>query len=148
MTLDHEKGKRVEGTARVITFPPGAVPGLDELLSRWEDVRGPVERATEATSYFAFAHERRAVFPSTQIDAWLKLVLDHLGESPPAGETWSGHSLRKGAASGAGAVDVALFRICFMGGWSIKSRAVHDYIDATCPDTPAARRFFGWLTRR
>ena len=43
---------------------------------------------------------------------------------------------------------VALFRICYIGGWSIKSRAVHDYIDATCPDTPAARRFFGWLTRR
>ena len=26
----------------------------------------------------------------------------------PAGEAWSGHSLRKGAASGAGALDVAL----------------------------------------
>ena len=63
----------------------------------------------------------------------------------PAGEAWTGHSLRKGAASGAGAIDVALFRICFMGGWSIRSAAVHDYIDATCPDTPAARRFFGWL---
>jgi hypothetical protein len=35
-----------------------------------------------------------------------------------------------------------------MGGWSIRSAAVHDYIDATCPDTPAARRFFGWLSRR
>ena len=70
------------------------------------------------------------------------------GLAAPAGETWSGHSLRKGAASGAGAIDVALFRICYMGGWSIRSAAVHDYIDATCPDTPAARRFFGWLSRR
>ena len=37
-----------------------------------------------------------------------------------------------------------------VGAWTAgsKSRAVHDYIDATCPDTPAARRFFGWLTRR
>ena len=75
-------------------------------------------------------------------------ILGHLGESAPAGEAWSGHSLRKGAASGAGAIDVALFRICYMGGWSIRSAAVHDYIDATCPDTPAARRFFGWLARR
>ena len=148
VTLDHEKGKRVEGTARVITFPPGAVPGLERLLAMWEELRGALERAPVASSYFAFAHERRVVLPSTQIDTWLTLILDHLGERPPAGETWSGHSLRKGAASGAGAIDVALFRICYIGGWSIKSRAVHDYIDATCPDTPAARRFFGWLTRR
>ena len=54
----------------------------------------------------------------------------------------------EGAAGGAAAVDVALFRICFMGGWSIRSAAVHDYIDATCPASPAALRFFGWLTRR
>ena len=46
------------------------------------------------------------------------------------------------------AIDVALFRICFIGGWSIRSAAVHDYIDATCPATPACRRFFGWLTRQ
>ena len=32
-----------------------------------------------------------------------------------------------------------------LGGWSVRGAAVHDYIDATCPDTPAARRFFGWL---
>ena len=106
-----------------------------------------MRRARDDVSYFSFAHERRA-FESTQVDAWLRLVLDHLGEQPPAGEVWSGHSLRKGAASGAAALDVPLFRICFIGGWSIKSRAVHDYIDATCPDTAAARRFFGWLARR
>ena len=96
------------------------------------------------------AHPPRApTFPSSldPIDSWLQLILGHLGERPPAGETWSGHSLRKGAASGSVAIDVALFRICFMGGWSIQSRAVYDYIDATCPSTPACRRFFGWLTR-
>jgi hypothetical protein len=147
-TLDHEKGKRVDGVARVITLPPGAVPGLEQLLALWEDVRGPMEQAVGTTSYFAFPHERAMVLRASQIDAWLQLILDHLGEHAPTGETWSGHSLRKGAASGAGAIDVVLFRICFLGGWSIKSKAVHDYIDATCPDTPAARRFFGWLTRR
>ena len=110
----------------------------------WEELRGEV---ADGAPYFAFAREC-ARFPPTQIDTWLDVILGHLGLSPPAGETWSGHSLRKGAASGAGALDVALFRICYMGGWSIKSCAVHDYIDATCPDTPAARRFFGWLARR
>ena len=85
--------------------------------------------------------------PSSWIDECLRLILGHLEERAPDGESWSGHSLRKGAASGAGAIDVALFRICYMGGWSIRSAAVHDYIDAMCPDTPAARRFFGWLLR-
>ena len=70
-----------------------------------------------------------------QIDAWLQLVLSHFGLAPPTGETWSGHSLRKGAASGAAALDVALLhRICYVGGsgWSVKRSAVFDYIDATC----------------
>ena len=39
----------------------------------------------------------------------------------------------------------ALHKICWCGGWSIKSKAVFDYIDPTCPRTPACRRFFGWL---
>ena len=142
ITLDHEKGKRVEGTARTLTFPPGAVPGLERLLERWEEVRGG---ARPSQCYFAFAHERRVQFPSTQIDKWLDCCLSHLGVVPPAGEAWSGHSLRKGAASGSAALDVALHRICYVGGWSIKSRAVFDYIDPTCPLTPACHRFFGWL---
>ena len=144
VTLDNEKGKRVDGVARTITFPPGAVPGLEELLSMWEALRG----ASSASCYFAFPHEQRSTWEPSAVDGWLGSILGHLGESPPEGETWSGHSLRKGAASGAGAIDVALFRICFMGGWSVRGGAVHDYIDATCPDTPAARRFFGWLLRQ
>ena len=150
VTLDQEKGKRVAGVARTITFPPGAVPGLEELLAKWERAFGLFDAFAvrdDYPSYFSLPHERVA-YGADQIDAWLELILGHLGEQAPAGETWSGHSLRKGAASGAGAIDVALFRICYMGGWSIRSAAVHDYIDATCPDTPAARRFFGWLSRR
>ena len=110
----------------------------------WEALRG----ASSASCYFAFPHEQRSTWEPSAVDGWLGSILGHLGESPPEGETWSGHSLRKGAASGAGAIDVALFRICFMGGWSVRGGAVHDYIDATCPDTPAARRFFGWLLRQ
>jgi len=58
---------------------------------------------------------------------------------------WSGHSLRKGAASAASAIGVSLDRVCFIGGWKIKAATVHDYIDPTCPATVAGRRFFGWL---
>jgi hypothetical protein len=91
VTLDHEKGKRVEGTAHTVTLPPGAVPGLDELLARWESLRGP--HCPSSSCYFAFRHER-ASFPSTQIDTWLEECLAQLAAAPPAGEKWTGHSLR------------------------------------------------------
>ena len=113
------------------------MPGLEELLATWEELRGP----TEAASYFAFAHERRTVFEASAIDGWLGLILGHLHETPPQGEAWTGHSLRKGAASGAGAIDVALFRICFMGGWSVRGGAVHDYIDASWEDRVCGEGF-------
>ena len=92
VTLDHEKGKRVDGVARTITFPPGTIPGLEALLAKWEALRG----ATTAQSYFAFAHERRAAFPSTQIDTWLQLILGHLGERPPAGDRLGGSASATG----------------------------------------------------
>ena len=144
VTLDREKGRRIAGVARTITFPPNAVEGLDALLEMWEDVRGEV---ASSQSYFAFPHERREQ-PSSQVDTWLRVILAHLGASPPAGESWTGHSLRKGAASGSSAVGAPLHVVCFMGGWSIKSRAVFDYIDPTCPASAAAHRFFGWLAPR
>ena len=97
--------------------------------------------------YYALPSER-AAFPSTQIDGWLRELLGHLDFALPAGELWSGHSLRKGAASGASATGVGLDRICWCGGWSILSRAVHDYIDPTCPTSLAARRFFAGLRDR
>ena len=95
-------------------------------------------------SYFALPGDPPR-FPAGAIDAWLRQILVHLQLEPPEGELWSGHSLRKGAASGAAALDVAIARICYVGGWSIKSKAVFDYIDHTCPLTSACRRFFGWL---
>ena len=144
VTLDHEKGKRVDGTARTITFPPGSIPGLEELLRRWESLRDADGKCSDGRCYFAFNSER-ARFPSTAIDTWLSECLAQLGAAPPAGEKWSGHSLRKCAASGAAACGVALHKICYVGGWSIKSKAVFDYIDPTCPKTPACLRSFGWL---
>lgn len=143
ITLEHEKGRARERYARVLTLPPDAVPGLEPLLNKWEGFRGV---ADSRRCYYALPGER-AAFPSTQIDGWLRELLGHLDFAPPAGELWSGHSLRKGAASGASATGVGLDRICWCGGWSILSRAVHDYIDPTCPTSLAARRFFGWLRR-
>ena len=133
VTLEHEKGKAANWDSRVFTFPPESISGFEALLQKWEqfrDVRGTRARAP-TDSYYLLPWESRKTFPSTQIDTWLKEILSHLGVAPPDGEQWSGHSLRKGAASGAAAIGAPLNRICWCGGWSQTSRAVHDYIDPT-----------------
>ena len=140
VTLGKEKTMHCKTVSRVLTLVVDRIPGLERLLRRWESVRGPTRRGV---SYYALPGETD--FPSTQVDAWFKDVLDHVGARSPAGETWSGHSLRIGAASAADAAGVSLRRICWMGGWSSQSSAVKDYIDPTCPDSAAGRRFFGWL---
>ena len=141
VTLAHAKGRGHKRRAQAITIPPGAIPGLEELLSAWESFRGSVP----ATHCYYRMPLDEGMPPSTAVDSWLGEVLDLLGASPPEGEKWTGHSLRKGAASGASAHGVALFRVCYMGDWASTSAAVHDYIDPTCPNSPACRRFFGWL---
>jgi len=152
VTLVREKGKGRRARSRRLVIPNGAIPGLDGLLAKWEQFRGSVG---DDDSYYALPSERlgsrvrgargRVQFAASQIDAWLQQVLRRLGVVPPAGEKWSGHSLRKGSASGAAAIGVGIDRICHMGGWSVHGKVVHDYIDPTCPATPAAYRFFGWL---
>lgn len=148
ITLDHEKGRAKRARSRLLTVPAASIAGLDELLAKWEAFRGEV-RVTD--SYYALPFEvlhartRSVTYASTQIDTWLQLVLKRFGVAAPPGEIWSGHSLRKGAASGAAAILVGLERVCHMGGWSVHSSVVKDYIDVTCPPTSACYRFFGWL---
>jgi len=148
ITLSHEKGKRSRARARLLTIPADSVRGLDQLLTKWETFRGVVR---PDDSYYVLPSEMRraglgvCAFASSQIDSWLTFILGHLGVTPPEGETWSGHSLRKGAASSSSAIGVSINRICFMGGWSIHGKTYTDYIDPTCPACRASYRFFGWL---
>lgn len=142
ITLAHEKGYATAARARTITLPAGAIKGLDDLLIKWESFRGPI---VQRACYYALPSDNRRTFPASAIDTWTAEALAHLDVQPPAGDLWSGHSLRKGAASGAAAIDVALHRICHMGGWRDQRGAVLSYIDPTCPSSDAARRFFGWL---
>ena len=80
-------------------------------------------------------------------DVWLREALAHLKARPPPGFKWTGHSLRKGAASAAAAVGVSLLVIAFFGVWSpTSSTLAHHYVDPTMTACPAAWFFFGWLT--
>ena len=101
VTLGKEKTRHCASVSRVLTLDMSRIPGLDALLRRWESVRGAVH---DGASYYTLPGQRN--FPAHQVDAWLRVVLDHLGAQAPAGETWSGHSLKIGAASAADALNV------------------------------------------
>jgi len=140
-----EKGKSHRASSRVIRIPRGALPDVERLLHRWEAFRG--SRPAES-SYFALPGELRTAqrrFRPAVLDDWMQLVLVHLGERAPLGQSWSSHSARKGAASSANAVGASLAKICHMGGWSVRSNVIFDYIDPTCPADAWCARLFGWL---
>jgi len=137
-----EKGRSLRALSRVVRIPPGALPDVERLLRKWLAFRGP---AAPAHSFYAFSWEHGRKFRAVVLDEWLQLVLHHLGEHAPLGQQWSSHSARKGAASSANAINVALAKICHMGGWSVRSDVVHTYIDPTCPADAACWRLFGWM---
>jgi hypothetical protein len=84
---------------------------------------------------------------ASTITAWLSLSFLTVGTSAPPGFKWTSHSLRKGAASAASCIGAPLPVIKYMGGWAKNSSLTEGkYIDPTMTPTPAAWRFFGWLT--
>ena len=82
--------------SRNVRLEVDLIPGLRALLDKWKRARGDVK---PDASFYAL-HGQRS-FPAKQVNAWFKLVLGHLEARPPAGEVWTGHSLRKGAATAA-----------------------------------------------
>ena len=79
---------------------------------------------------------------------WLQTAYKATGNNPPTGFSWTSHSLRKGAASAANAIKVALTDIRYAGGWSTNSTVLESkYIDFSMPASRAAYIFFGHLKR-
>jgi hypothetical protein len=75
---------------------------------------------------------------------WLRLVLDHLGSHLPLVSCVLGTAYTRGPP-------VAPLRSAFhwtqfyVDGWAVNGKAVHYYVEPTCPASAAARRFVGWL---
>ena len=144
--LRAEKGKKRHATRRVLTFPTAKLHGMVAVLRRWLSLHEYMGTSPSAPGSFWRLPSDPVVFASSSdvCTQWLLRACSWLNFSPPKGFKWTSHSLRKGAASAASALLVPLNTICFIGGWSIKSSVVHDYIDPTVAPTPAGRVFFGW----
>lgn len=148
--LRREKGRATDSIRRRLEIPRAAVPGLYDALVSW--------RATQASAYARAGHtlDDSVSFwrlptdtgawasSSATCDGWLQAACTALNAVPPAGEAWTSHSLRIGAASAANAIDVNLLKIKDWGGWRLASSAVMAYIRPTLA-CDAALRFFGWM---
>lgn len=136
--------------AEVFTAPRCGLAPVDlvALLAEFKQLRDSSFGDKTPVHMWALPGEDSVSFSSQHQTAWLQHALWLASHSPPPGYTWTGHSMRKGAASAASAVGVPLPKICHYGGWSVTSYVVvRDYIDPTYPVTPAALFFFSWLTQ-
>jgi len=143
LMLRQEKGKNRNKSRRLLTFPAQRLGDIIQMLERWKLLKQKLN-AGNSDSFWALPGDSGGS-ASSKMTGWIVNGFSVLGEAPPMGFSWSSHSLRKGAASAMNAIGVPLDTICSIGGWSIKSAAVHDYIDPTVRPSEGARFFFGWI---
>ena len=133
----------------LLQIPVASLPRLANLIATFSQGR---QQLAAAGSFHLPEHfwaldpvEQGEQWTAATLSDWLALSCALVNHSPPPGFTWTSHSLRKGAASAANAINVVLTKIRYMGGWAKDSNVVHDYIDPTMAPTPAALVFFGHL---
>ena len=119
---------------------------LCSLLERFSALRGAAPAASEQ-AFWALPEEDSSTWSGRTFNGWLQQVAAHCGAAPPEGGAWSGHSVRKGAATAAAAVGVPERTIAYMGTWAVHSTTLaRDYIDPSVGPSRAAWFFFGRLT--
>lgn len=151
--LRAEKGKARNAERRRLEIPREAIPGLYPALARWQQLQR--ESYANRTmpgdvSFWRLARvDDNTKWPRSGpvCSGWLAAACRVLDCAPPAGEAWTSHSLRIGAASAANALDVNLMKIKDWGGLALALGAVFSYIRPVLA-CDAARRFFGWMLAR
>lgn len=142
------KGARGVAPVRkpVHNLPVSAFADLADLLRYFDAQRAAWQGGAQPAARWAVSDsEAASTWSADTLTEWLRLACDAAGFVPPDGFKWTSHSLRKGAATAAYAINVPLLKIKFMGNWAQESLVVHRYIDVTAQPTPAAWQLFGWL---
>jgi hypothetical protein len=137
----------------VFSLPTAANPVLAYLMDYYTQHRSAFcakyYKRPPPDAFWSFSSSENSADwgAASTVSAWLALALQAINTSAPAGFKWTSHNLRKGAASAASCIGAPLPVIKYMGGWA-KNISVTEgrYIDPTMTPTPAAWRFFGWLT--
>eukprot|EP00873_Tetraselmis_striata_P020549 jgi/Tetstr1/440813/TSEL_029120.t1 len=142
-------GRRGPDDLRVLLLPVSEHPRVARLLHHFIDNVQSVPLVTVglATSNFwaVTAAEQSKPWTAATMSDWLSAAISLVNAAPPAGTSWTSHSLRKGAASAANAIGVPLSHIRYQGGWATNSDVVLDYIDPNVLPSPGAWFFFGHI---
>eukprot|EP00873_Tetraselmis_striata_P009634 jgi/Tetstr1/429898/TSEL_019763.t1 len=144
-------GRRGPDDLRVLLLPVSEHPRVARLLRYFIDNIQSVPLVTvglAASNFWAVnvAGQSKPWTAATMSD-WLSTAVNLVNAAPPAGTSWTSHSLRKGAASAANAIGAPLSHIRYQGGWATNSDVVLDYIDPNVLPSPGAWFFFGHIAR-
>jgi hypothetical protein len=108
-----------------------------QLQRKWQRIR----RSSSASALYWLFKDADQAPTSSIITTWLRDIMAILGLPVPPGVQYSGHSLRRGGASAAHAIDVSLPRSMAWGLW-IEMKMAMSNIDVSVMPTDAARLFF------
>eukprot|EP00873_Tetraselmis_striata_P034784 jgi/Tetstr1/455048/TSEL_041904.t1 len=142
-------GRRGPGDLRVLLLPVSEHPRVARLLHYFIDNVQSVPLVTvglAASNFWAVnVAEQSKPWTAATMSYWLSTTVNLVNAAPPAGTSWTSHSLRKGAASAANAIGAPLSHIRYQGGWATNSDVVLDYIDPNVLPSPGAWFFFGHI---
>eukprot|EP00873_Tetraselmis_striata_P013977 jgi/Tetstr1/434241/TSEL_023351.t1 len=142
-------GRRGPDDLRVLLLPVSEHPRVSRLLHHFIDNVQSVPLVTvglAASNFWAVnVAEQSKPWTAATMSDWLSTAVNLVNAAPPAGTSWTSHSLRKGAASAANAIGAPLSHIRYQGGWATNSDVVLDYIDPNVLPSPGAWFFFGHI---
>eukprot|EP00873_Tetraselmis_striata_P016408 jgi/Tetstr1/436672/TSEL_025467.t1 len=142
-------GRRGPDDLRVLLLPVSEHPRVARLLRYFIDNIQSVPLVTvglAASNFWAVnVAEQSKPWTAATMSDWLSTAVNLVNVAPPAGTSWTSHSLRKGAASAANAIGAPLSHIRYQGGWATNSDVVLDYIDPNVLPSPGAWFFFGHI---
>eukprot|EP00873_Tetraselmis_striata_P000770 jgi/Tetstr1/421034/TSEL_012079.t1 len=142
-------GRRGPDDLRVLLLPVSEHPRVARLLRYFIDNVQSVPLVTvglAASNFWAVnVAEQSKPWTAATMSDWLSTTVNLVNAAPPAGTSWTSHSLRKGAASAANAIGAPLSHIRYQGGWATNSDVVLDYIDPNVLPSPGAWFFFGHI---
>eukprot|EP00873_Tetraselmis_striata_P036681 jgi/Tetstr1/456945/TSEL_043615.t1 len=142
-------GRRGPGDLRVLLLPVSEHPRVARLLHYFIDNVQSVPLVTvglAASNFWAVnVAEQSKPWTAATMSDWLSTTVNLVNAAPPAGTSWTSHSLRKGAASAANAIGAPLSHIRYQGGWATNSDVVLDYIEPNVLPSPGAWFFFGHI---
>eukprot|EP00873_Tetraselmis_striata_P005879 jgi/Tetstr1/426143/TSEL_016471.t1 len=142
-------GRRGPDDLRVLLLLVSEHPRVACLLHYFLDHVQSVPLVTVGLAVSNFwavsSDEQSKPWTAATMSDWLSTAIRLVNAAPPAGTSWTSHSLRKGAASAANAIGVPLSHIRYQGGWATNSDVVLDYIDPNVLPSPGAWFFFGHI---